>query len=231
MGTCVSRCLQPWLESPNSHKRARVHLVSIERQVSIEGDSLLQDDDDDEDVPLEQLMWTRTTEHDARDPRQKQLRERQTEMNGDKGRQLVREEENMRLEEEAYYEAKKAGDSAAELVKEREKAEQTLRDLGSSSQPVFSVAGGASLDWLTELGGDGNAGGSGSGSAQQELEDFELFLESVKKRSLSQTSFAKSQDPAASGVDLLGSGGSSQRRDDDFTLFEESVMPTATTSQ
>ena len=225
MGACVSRCLQPWLEPRNFRPGFSAHYS--EHQLSIEVDALLLDDSDD-DVPLAQLTRTRTTDQEARDSRQKRSHEAESE----KERQLAKEEEDRRLEEEAYYEATKAAARAAELSKEREKAEKTLRDLGSSSQPVFSVAGGASLsDWLTEPDGSGggNAGGTG-GSAQQELEEFELFLESVKKRSLSKRSLDRIQDSAGSGLDLLGSGDRGGR-DDNFTLFEESVMPTATTTQ
>lgn len=225
MGTCVSRCLQPWLE-PRNFRPFSAHYS--EHQLSIEVDALLLDDSDD-DIPLAQLTRTRTTDQESRDSRQKR-NERSHEMESEKERRLAKEEEDRRLEEEAYYEATKAAARATELAKEREKAEQTLRDLGNSSQPVFTVTGGASLgDWSTEPDGvgGGNAGGTG-GSAQQELEDFELFLQSVKERSLSQRSLDRVRDSAGSGLDFLGD---SSGRNDNFTLFEDSVMPTTTTAQ
>ncbi|XP_062507488.1 uncharacterized protein LOC134183916 [Corticium candelabrum] len=232
MGACVSRCLQPWLESPNNVKRYRAQYS--EHQLSIEVDALL--DDDDDEVPLAELTRTRMgigTEQDARDFRQRQherIAERNRELESEKGRSVARDEENMRMEEEAYFEATKAAVRAAEMAKEREKAEQTLRDLGSSSQPSFSVAGGASLsDWLKESDVGTQDSTPGGESAQQQLEDFDLFLESVKRRSLSQRSV--DQPAGSGGVDLLGGLADERTSRDDFTLFEESVMPTVTTAQ
>lgn len=215
MGTLVSRCLQPclqpWLVSSNSQKRTKVHLVSIERRVAIEKDELLNyshdDEDEDEEVQLEQLAWAKATEQEAREKKYHQSGE----LNGDKGELMFQEEENIRLDGDVYSEA---GARAVELAKETEKTEQTSTDLSSSPQPVISGLGGASQNnWLTEADGDDSAGESGS--AQQDIEDFEQFLESVKKHSLLQTSFVKSGDPLSSGAD--------------FTLFEESVISTAPT--
>jgi hypothetical protein len=188
------------------------------------------DDSDDDSAPLAQLNWVTTPDQEAIDSRQKR-NERTHESESHKGRHLE-DEEDCRPEEfeDAYYEATKAAARATELAKERAKTEQTLRDFGNSSQQaVLSMTGGASLgDWLTEPDGAGNAGGT-EGSAQQELEDFELFLESVKKRSLSQSS-QRSLDSARNGLEFLGAKSSSGRTDN-FTRFEDSVMPPATAAQ
>lgn len=230
MGACVSRCLQPWLE-PQDPKTLRSFSAQYrERRLSIEVDAPYVDDSDDDSAPLAQLNWVTTPDQEAIDSRQKR-NERTHESESHKGRHLE-DEEDCRSEEfeDAYYEATKAAARATELAKERAKTEQTLRDFGNSSQQaVLSMTGGASLgDWLTEPDGAGNAGGT-EGSAQQELEDFELFLESVKKRSLSQSS-QRSLDSARNGLELLGAKSSSGRTDN-FTRFEDSVMPPATAAQ
>lgn len=83
--------------------------------------------------------------------------------------ELVQQEEQLRMEEEAYYEAKR---EAARIARLQRMKEQNSRQLSSSSMALRN----GPKAWLGDDESDWEVAGGD--------DDFEMFLESVKARSL-----------------------------------------------
>ncbi|ELU05546.1 hypothetical protein CAPTEDRAFT_228182 [Capitella teleta] len=104
--------------------------------------------------------------------------------------QLVHQEEELRMEEEAYYEAKREAARVAKMQRMKEKA---LKEAGIVKKGGKAWVGDDESDW--EI-----AGGE---------DDFEMFLESVKARSLAARTRAL---PAAVAVDAASEASSKDDR-------------------
>ncbi|XP_065826831.1 AP-1 complex-associated regulatory protein-like [Oscarella lobularis] len=212
MGSCGSRCFNSGLfDIGGAGNRAHYKATYSQHQLSIEVDALLEADDDD--MTLDNLTRPKTglvTDEEAKavaEGRYDRLVQRQRELDAEYERRMAKQEEDLRLEEEAYYEAKRAAARAAQLDKERKK------DAGAKKSDAASSSDAAFTEWLND---PDNArleeGGASDGDdVQKDVEDFEMFLEAVKKRSLANRS--------VSAIEVGEGAGDG----DEFTEFDESV--------
>jgi len=160
----IRRPIQP---RGRSYKRARYS----EKEFSIEFENLI---DDEDFYPPSRRVVTDTETELITQRKYNELVEQQKRVDAEVDAHLRKQEDDLRLEEEAYYEAKREAAKAARqarrqieerLTKQKEKTvfPKGIYDDGSLSSLNFSDDDSAELD----------------------AEDFDSFLEKVKARSLS----------------------------------------------
>ncbi|XP_064635967.1 AP-1 complex-associated regulatory protein-like isoform X2 [Lineus longissimus] len=146
MGNCLGRCFGKF--DKRKYLRTR---YNVERDFSIEFENLM----DDETQPEESVMG------------RLQLSSGPFTVSSYM-KWLAKQEEELRLEEEAYYEAKREAARVARL----RKAQQNATKAGTQG----AIANGPKGSWLGEDEAEWDVAGG--------EDDFEMFLESVKARSL-----------------------------------------------
>lgn len=156
MGNCLTRCFGI---VDRRRKYLRSH-YSVERQQSIEFENLMDDDSTQDE--MSRLL----TEHERQLLKSRKfdtIVHEQTKIDEELDRKLAQQEEDLRKEEEAYYEAKKEAARVAKLQRAKEKAAKKNATINGSRSWL-----GDDEEWEV-------AGGE---------DDFEIFLANVKARSL-----------------------------------------------
>eukprot|EP00105_Crassostrea_gigas_P044823 XP_019928971.1 PREDICTED: AP-1 complex-associated regulatory protein isoform X2 [Crassostrea gigas] len=156
MGNCIARCFGI-ADRRRKYLRTR---YSVERDFSIEFENLMEDDPVQDEVTRGQLELRTAPFTVSRYVRV-----------------LAQQEEELRLEEEKFYEAKREAARIAKLQKAKEKKAKTSAPSGSKS-------------WLGENEKDWDVAGG--------EDDFELFLANVKARSLKTTARLREGDGQSS---------------------------------
>ncbi|XP_064635958.1 AP-1 complex-associated regulatory protein-like isoform X1 [Lineus longissimus] len=160
MGNCLGRCFGKF--DKRKYLRTR---YNVERDFSIEFENLM----DDETQPEESVIPISDRERDLLSTHKfDDLLHEQKRIDVQIDRQLAKQEEELRLEEEAYYEAKREAARVARL----RKAQQNATKAGTQG----AIANGPKGSWLGEDEAEWDVAGG--------EDDFEMFLESVKARSL-----------------------------------------------
>lgn len=159
MGNCISRCLGRF-DKRRKYLNTR---YDVEREASIEFENLM--DDDAAQNEMSKLVTEREKQLIS-SRRYNTLVQEQKVIDAEVDLKLQREEEELRREEEAYYEAKQEAARIAEL--RRAKDEQARLKTTSNGPKTWTADDG---DWEV-------AGGE---------DDFEKFLAGVKARSLRNT--------------------------------------------
>ncbi|KAL5018844.1 hypothetical protein ScPMuIL_004566 [Solemya velum] len=158
MGNCLARCFGR-IDKRRKYLRTK---YSVERDISIEFENLM--DDVICFVSLSRLVTDRerlllsSKQYTA-------LLNEQKRIDTDIDQQLSKQEEELRAEEEAYYEAKREAARIAKLQKVKEKA---AKGKNATTKGGRSWLGDDENEWEV-AGGD---------------DDFEMFLASVKARSM-----------------------------------------------
>lgn len=158
MGNCIARCCG---KDKRKYLRTR---YSVDRDFSIEFENLMDDEavQDEMNKPL--------TDHEKELLSAKQfnaLIHEQKLIDAEIGIKLAKQEEELRMEEEAYYEARREAARIARL--QRVAKEQAAKN--------FSKIGATGRSWLGDNENEWDVAGG--------EDDFEMFLASVKARSLS----------------------------------------------
>ncbi|XP_060073670.1 AP-1 complex-associated regulatory protein-like isoform X1 [Ylistrum balloti] len=204
MGNCIGRCF-------GISRKKRKYLktrYSVERDISVEFENLM--DDDSHADEMSRLVTEREKQLVASKQYTALLHE-QKERDRKIDKQLAQREEELRLEEEKFYEAKREAARTAKLQRAKEAA---ARDKNANRK---------SKSWVGDDEGEWEiAGGE---------DDFEMFLASVKARSYKATAHLRqgSGDGQSSN-----SSGTTQTRDRSHTEgssldleweHEEGVVP------
>lgn len=174
MGNCLTRCFGRF-DKRRKYLNTR---YDVERETSIEFENLM-----DDEAPRNEMSKL-VTEREKQLIQSRQynaLIEEQKIVDTQIDLKLQREEEELRREEEAYYEAKQEAARIAELQRAKEKQAK----LKTTSNGPKSWTAGEENDW--EI-----AGGE---------DDFEKFLAGVKARSLRNTAHLKKSLHLDEGVD------------------------------
>ncbi|XP_061175206.1 AP-1 complex-associated regulatory protein-like [Saccostrea echinata] len=170
MGNCIARCFGI---SSKRRKYLRTR-YSVERDISVEFENLMEDD------PVQDEVTRLVTEREKQLLASKQytnLIHEQKRIDAEIDKKLAQQEEDIRLEEEKFYEAKREAARIAKLQKAKEKKAKT------STQ-------GSGKSWLGENEKDWDVAGG--------EDDFELFLANVKARSLKTTARLREGDGQSS---------------------------------
>lgn len=170
MGNCIARCFGI-ADRRRKYLRTR---YSVERDFSIEFENLMEDD------PVQDEVTRLVTEREKQLLASKQytnLIHEQKRIDAEIDSKLAQQEEELRLEEEKFYEAKREAARIAKLQKAKEKKAKTSAPSGSKS-------------WLGENEKDWDVAGG--------EDDFELFLANVKARSLKTTARLREGDGQSS---------------------------------
>lgn len=158
MGNCITRCCG---KDKRKYLRTR---YSVDRDFSIEFENLMDDEvvQDEMNKPL--------TDHEKELLSAKQFKalvHEQKRIDDEIGAKLAKQEEELRMEEEAYYEARR---EAARIARIHRVAKE-------QASKTFSKIGAVGRSWLGENESEWDVAGG--------EDDFEMFLASVKARSLS----------------------------------------------
>jgi len=157
-----------------TYRRARYS----EKELSIEFENLIDEEDFN---PRPRRILTETETSLITQKRYNELIEQQKRVDAEIDAQLSRQEDDLRLEEEAYYEAKR---EAARVAKQAKQAEESKVAKEKEKRIRRGFLDDSSLSSL--LSDDGIS----VDSTELDVEDFDAFLEKVKARSLGNSPFA-----------------------------------------
>lgn len=176
-----------------TYRRARYS----EKELSIEFENLIDEEDFN---PRPRRILTETETELITQKRYNDLVEQQKKVDAEIDAQLSRREEDLRLEEEAYYEAKR---EAARVAKQARQMEENKASKEKDKRVRRGFLEDSSLSsWLSD-------DGVSVDSNDLDVEDFDAFLEKVKARSLGGSSpftSPTSTSPNASWEDALAQG-------------------------
>lgn len=167
-----------------TYRRARYS----EKELSIEFENLIDEEDFN---PCPRRILTETETELISQKRFNDLVQQQKKLDAEIDAQLSRQEDDLRLEEEAYYEAKREAARVAKQARQmeemkaaREKENRTRRGfLDDSSLSCLLSDDTVSVD-----------------STELDVEDFDAFLEKVKARSLGNSPFASPTTTVPNGT-------------------------------
>ncbi|XP_048590561.1 AP-1 complex-associated regulatory protein [Nematostella vectensis] len=161
----VRKLRRPVYVRGRAFKRARYN----EKQVTIEFENLIDEDDFE---PRPRRLLTEDEQKLISERKYNQLAEQQKRIDAEIDARLKKQEDDLRIEEEAYYEAKREASKAARQAKS-----QGGMSNGAKTAPFSSVLDDVSLSsWKSDV---------SVTSSNLDEEDFDAFLEKVKARSLS----------------------------------------------
>lgn len=186
-----------------TYRRARYS----EKELSIEFENLIDEEDFN---PRPRRILTETETELITQKRYNDLVEQQKKVDAEIDAQLSRREEDLRLEEEAYYEAKR---EAARVAKQARQMEENKASKEKDKRVRRGFLEDSSLSsWLSD-------DGVSVDSNDLDVEDFDAFLEKVKARSLggsspftsptSTSTNASWEDALAQGVEATKIAGKS----------------------
>lgn len=186
-----------------TYRRARYS----EKELSIEFENLIDEEDFN---PRPRRILTETETELITQKRYNDLVEQQKKVDAEIDAQLSRREDDLRLEEEAYYEAKR---EAARVAKQARQMEENKASKEKDKRVRRGFLEDSSLSsWLSD-------DGVSVDSNDLDVEDFDAFLEKVKARSLggsspftsptSTSTNASWEDALAQGVEATKIAGKS----------------------
>lgn len=157
-----------------TYRRARYS----EKELSIEFENLIDEEDFN---PRPRQILTETETQLISQKRFHELVEQQKKVDAEIDAQLSRQEDDLRLEEEAYYEAKREAARVAKQAKQMEES-KVAKEKEKRTRRGFLEDSSLS-SWLSD-------DGMSVDSTELDVEDFDAFLEKVKARSLGTSPFA-----------------------------------------
>ncbi|XP_068706359.1 AP-1 complex-associated regulatory protein-like [Montipora capricornis] len=164
-----------------TYRRARYS----EKEMSIEFENLIDEEDFN---PRPRQILTETETQLISQKRFHELVEQQKKIDAEIDAQLSRDEDNLRVEEEAYYEAKR---EAARVAKQAKQMQENKIAKEKEKRIRRGFLDDSSLSsWLTD-------DGMSADDAELDVEDFDAFLEKVKARSLGNSPFSSPTAPVA----------------------------------
>ncbi|CAH3143498.1 unnamed protein product [Pocillopora meandrina] len=204
MASCMRGCWGIFSEELRklrrpAHLRGRTYRRArySEKELSIEFENLIDEEDFN---PRPRRILTETETELITQKRYNDLVEQQKKVDAEIDAQLSRREEDLRLEEEAYYEAKR---EAARVAKQARQMEENKASKEKDKRVRRGFLEDSSLSsWLSD-------DGVSVDSNDLDVEDFDAFLEKVKARSLGGSSpftSPTSTSPNASWEDALAQG-------------------------
>ncbi|XP_058956030.1 AP-1 complex-associated regulatory protein [Pocillopora verrucosa] len=204
MASCMRGCWGVFSEELRklrrpAHLRGRTYRRArySEKELSIEFENLIDEEDFN---PRPRRILTETETELITQKRYNDLVEQQKKVDAEIDAQLSRREEDLRLEEEAYYEAKR---EAARVAKQARQMEENKASKEKDKRVRRGFLEDSSLSsWLSD-------DGVSVDSNDLDVEDFDAFLEKVKARSLGGSSpftSPTSTSPNASWEDALAQG-------------------------
>lgn len=184
MASCVRGCWGIFSEELRklrrpAHLRGRTYRRArySEKELSIEFENLIDEEDFN---PRPRRILTETETELVSQKRFNELVEQQKKVDAEIDAQLSRREEDLRLEEEAYYEAKR---EAARVAKQAKQMEENKAAKEKDKRTRRGFLDDSSLSsWLSD-------DGMSVDSTELDVEDFDAFLERVKARSLGSSPF------------------------------------------
>lgn len=193
MASCVRGCWgifseelrkirRPTSYRGRTYRRARYS----EKELSIEFENLIDEEDFE---PRPRRILTETETQLISQKRFKELVEQQKKIDDEIDAKLTRQEDDLRVEEEAFYEAKREAARVAKQAKQREES-KIAKEKEKSVRKGFLEDSSLS-SWLSDDGmsAEGN---------ELDVEDFDAFLEKVKARSLGNSPFSSPTTPVPS---------------------------------
>lgn len=214
MASCMRGCWGVFSEELRklrrpAHLRGRTYRRArySEKELSIEFENLIDEEDFN---PRPRRILTETETELITQKRYNDLVEQQKKVDAEIDAQLSRREEDLRLEEEAYYEAKR---EAARVAKQARQMEENKASKEKDKRVRRGFLEDSSLSsWLSD-------DGVSVDSNDLDVEDFDAFLEKVKARSLggsspftsptSTSTNASWEDALAQGVEATKIAGKS----------------------
>lgn len=204
MASCMRGCWGVFSEELRklrrpAHLRGRTYRRArySEKELSIEFENLIDEEDFN---PRPRRILTETETELITQKRYNDLVEQQKKLDAEIDAQLSRREDDLRLEEEAYYEAKR---EAARVAKQARQMEENKASKEKDKKVRRGFLEDSSLSsWLSD-------DGFSVDSTELDVEDFDAFLEKVKARSLGGSSPFTSPTattPNASWEDALAQG-------------------------
>lgn len=214
MASCMRGCWGVFSEELRklrrpAHLRGRTYRRArySEKELSIEFENLIDEEDFN---PRPRRILTETETELITQKRYNDLVEQQKKVDAEIDAQLSRREDDLRLEEEAYYEAKR---EAARVAKQARQMEENKASKEKDKRVRRGFLEDSSLSsWLSD-------DGVSVDSNDLDVEDFDAFLEKVKARSLggsspftsptSTSTNASWEDALAQGVEATKIAGKS----------------------